>query len=156
MDTHIDQLHKALEKAKERKEQLRGTSPLSWRGVLQLLQHPRVEETHWALQTPIFKGQKNLGKGSGGECSGGQSPQGGSLSRANWPQSGCRGIQIQRGAEEESWKRILLALAQLSPPWQPWKRQPGRRGSRTRRKNSPGQKRPRFVSIGTIPWKRVA
>ena len=29
VDTHIDQLHKALQKAKERKEQLRGTSPSS-------------------------------------------------------------------------------------------------------------------------------
>ena len=58
MDTHIDQLNKALEKAKERKEQLRGTSP-SPTSLLQLLP-PRLEETHWALRPLSTRGRRTL------------------------------------------------------------------------------------------------
>ena len=49
------QLQKALEKAEEQ---------------LRLEGFPNPPD--WRRQTPIFKGQKNLGKGSGGECSRGQ------------------------------------------------------------------------------------
>ena len=63
MDTHIDQLHKALKEAKERKAVEGYQLFPGWRGVLQLLQHPRLEETHWALQTPISsRGRRTLEK----------------------------------------------------------------------------------------------
>ena len=150
MDTHIEQLHKALEKARERKEQLRGTSP-SPGGAGPQGPDPSQDKGEGPWKRSRRRMPRSPGRSGGTGASAWESmgPEWmWMLPRQPWKRQGknCK----------PTWKQSLQRPGRPSPRQSPPPR-PGQNSKRNWSRSSPWKRKlaPALLMFLWPPWKRM-